>query len=81
VSAAVSTSSSAALVVGIPLGLLANRLAWTAFTDRIGASPGTVTPLAVLGLGGSAVLALGYALATGVGRRASTYARTDPFVA
>ena len=31
--------------------------------------------------GVASVLALGYALATGVGRRASAYARTDPFVA
>jgi putative ABC transport system permease protein len=70
-----------ALVVGIPLGLIANRIAWTAFTDRVGVSPGTVTPLALLAVGASAVLVLGYGLATGVGRRASAYARTDPFVA
>ena len=70
-----------ALVVGIPLGLIANQFAWTAFTDRVGVSPGTVTPLALLALGALAVLMLGYALATGVGRRASAYARTDPFVA
>jgi putative ABC transport system permease protein len=70
-----------ALVVGIPLGLIANRIAWTAFTDRIGVSPGTITPFALLGIAALAVVALGYALATGVGRRASAYARTDPFVA
>ena len=70
-----------ALVVGIPLGLIANQFAWTAFTERVGVSPGTVTPLTLLALGALAVLMLGYALATGVGRRAAAYARTDPFVA
>ena len=28
-----------ALVVGIPLGLVANQFAWTAFTERVGVSP------------------------------------------
>lgn len=70
-----------ALAAGIPLGLVANKIAWNAFTERIGVAPGTVIPLAWLGVGVISVLALGYVLATGVGRRASTYARTDPFVA
>jgi hypothetical protein len=61
--------------------LIANQFAWNAFTERVGVSPGTVTPLTLLALGALAVLMLGYALATGVGRRASAYARTDPFVA
>ena len=70
-----------ALVVGIPFGLLANKIAWQAFTERIGVAPGTVIPAAWLLVGVASVLALGYVLATGVGRRASAYARTDPFVA
>jgi putative ABC transport system permease protein len=70
-----------AMAVGIPLGLVANKIAWAAFTERIGVAPGTVIPLAWLAVGAASVFAVGYALATGVGRRASTYARTDPFVA
>ena len=34
-----------AMVVGIPLGLVANKIAWNAFTERLGVSPGTVVPL------------------------------------
>jgi putative ABC transport system permease protein len=70
-----------AMVVGIPLGLVASKIAWNAFTERLGVAPGTVVPAAILALGAIAVFVLGYVLATGVGRRASKYARTDPFVA
>jgi hypothetical protein len=70
-----------ALIVGIPLGLVANTIAWNAFTERLGVEPGTVIPVALLAIGALSILALAYALATGVGRRASAYARSDPFVA
>jgi hypothetical protein len=73
--------TASGLIVGIPIGLVANALVWNAFTDRLGIAPGTVVPLVILGVGAASVLLLGYALATGVGRRASTYARTDPFIA
>jgi putative ABC transport system permease protein len=70
-----------AMVVGVPLGLAANSIAWNAFTDRLGVAPGTVIPVALLGIGALSILAIAYVLATGVGRRASSYARSDPFVA
>jgi hypothetical protein len=73
--------TGSALIVGIPVGLVANKLVWHAFTERLGVAPGTVFPIAIIALGVLSALVLGYVLATGVGRRASTYARTDPFIA
>jgi FtsX-like permease family len=40
----------AALVIGVPLGLAAGRLAWQAFATQAGLSGGAVTPLPVLWL-------------------------------
>ena len=70
--------TASALVVGIPLGLVANRVVWRAFTDRFGITPGTVVPAAVIG-GAVAILALGCALATVAGRPAAGYA-WRPFI-
>lgn len=39
-----------ALIVGLPLGIVAGRLAWTAFADQLGASGGPRVPLGLLGL-------------------------------
>jgi hypothetical protein len=72
--------TAAALVIGIPAGLVANRIVWGAFTHRFGIAPGTVVPTAVLGLGAAAVLVLGFALATGAGSGLQRFARGRPYV-
>ena len=42
--------TAVALVIGIPLGAAAGRLAWQAFATQAGLSGGAVTPLTVLWL-------------------------------
>jgi len=71
--------TASALVVGIPIGLLASRVVWHAFTDRFGISPGTVIPTAAIGIGAVAIVAAGSVLATVAGRRAAGFARGRPF--
>jgi hypothetical protein len=61
--------TSASILIGIPLGLLANNVAWAAFSTQLGITPGTVTPFAKLAIGAIALLLLATALATVVGRR------------
>jgi hypothetical protein len=39
-----------ALIVGLPLGIVTGRLAWTAFADQLGAAGGPQVPLGLLGL-------------------------------
>ena len=73
--------TASGLIVGVPLGLVANRFVWNAFTDRLGVAPGTIVPTAIIAVGSFILLALGYLLATSVGRRVSTYARATPFIA
>ena len=73
--------TASGLLVGVPLGLVANRFVWNAFTDRLGVAPGTVVPAAIIAVGTFTLLALGYLLATSVGRRVSNYARGTPFIA
>jgi hypothetical protein len=67
--------TSAAIVIGIPLGLVANHVAWGAFTTQLGIAPGTVNPLRALALGAAGMLVLAVMLATIVGLRARTLTR------
>jgi hypothetical protein len=39
-----------AVVIGLPLGVAAGRVAWTAFATRLGAAPDAVTPLLLLAI-------------------------------
>ena len=39
-----------ALAIGLPLGVVAGRLAWTAFADQLGAAGGPQVPLGLLGI-------------------------------
>jgi hypothetical protein len=73
--------TASALAVGIPLGLVANRFVWNAFTDHLGVAPGTVVPVGILVAGAAAVVTIGWLLATGAGRRAPSYARRQPIIA
>jgi predicted lysophospholipase L1 biosynthesis ABC-type transport system permease subunit len=67
--------TAAALVIGVPLGLIANHVAWAAFSSQLGIAPGTVAPIAALAAGAAALLALALLLATIVGLRASAASR------
>jgi ABC-type antimicrobial peptide transport system permease subunit len=64
-----------AIVIGVPLGLVANHLAWSAFTSQLGIAPGTVAPIAALVAGAAGLLLLALVLATLVGLRAPTVTR------
>ena len=62
--------AATAIVIGVPLGLIANNVAWNAFSSQLGIAPGTVIPIAALVVGAAGVLLLALLLATIVGRRA-----------
>ena len=64
-----------ALVVGLPLGIIAGRLAWAAFATSLGVVPVTVVPLLPLVLG-LLVLVLAGALLTSFSRYSSPGAST-----
>jgi ABC-type lipoprotein release transport system permease subunit len=64
-----------AIVIGVPLGLVANHRAWNAFSSQLGIAPGTVAPIGALVAGAAGLLVLALALATIVGTRASTVSR------
>jgi putative ABC transport system permease protein len=55
---------AAALVVGLPLGVVMGRLTWQAFAGRLGVVPDPTTPLLVLGLTVVGGLALALMAAT-----------------
>jgi len=65
----------AAIVIGVPIGLVANNLAWSAFTSQLGIAPGTVAPVLALVAGAAGTLLLALLLATIVGLRAPTVTR------
>lgn len=69
------------ILIGIPLGLLANSVAWGAFSTQLGIAPGTVAPLAELAIGAIALLVLATALSTVVGRRVPGAIRGHRFAA
>ncbi len=59
-----------ALVVGIPIGILTGRLAWSAFAYRLGIVPDPVlSPLILIVIPVSLILALGVALGPGLAAR------------
>jgi hypothetical protein len=64
-----------AVVIGIPVGLIGARFAWSAFTDQFGVSPGTVVPTGMLTLATACVLLLASLLASAVGLRVPNAAR------
>jgi putative ABC transport system permease protein len=50
--------TAVALVVGLPLGVVAGRIAWTAFADQLGAAGGPRVPLVLLGVAAIALIVL-----------------------
>ncbi len=67
-----------ALLIGIPLGILAGRLAWRAFAGSLGVAPVTVVPVLLAVAGAAALLIAGNALTSVPGAIA---ARTSPSIA
>jgi putative ABC transport system permease protein len=63
------------LALGIPLGVVAGRWAWTAFAEQLGVPPSPVVPLVVVGIAVPATLLLAILAAALPGRAA---ARTHP---
>jgi hypothetical protein len=71
--------TGSAILIGIPLGLIASRIAWTAFSSKLGIAPGTVTPLLIPTLAAIGLLALAWLLATIAGLRVPSIARRHRF--
>ena len=67
-----------ALLIGIPLGILAGRLAWRAFAGSLGVAPVTVVPVLLAIAGAAALLIAGNTLTSVPGAIA---ARTSPSIA
>jgi hypothetical protein len=63
--------TGAALVIGIPAGILCGRLAWRIFADQIGIPPVLDIPLLSLAILVAAALALAIAVAAGPGHSAA----------
>jgi predicted lysophospholipase L1 biosynthesis ABC-type transport system permease subunit len=70
-----STVAVLAVVVGVPAGLAAGRLAWSVFADRLGVSPQPATPLLATALLVPATLLLANLVAV---VPATLAARTQP---
>jgi putative ABC transport system permease protein len=67
-----------AVLIGIPLGVVAGRLAWRAFAGSLGVAPVTVVPILLAAAGAAALLMAGNALTSVPGAIA---ARTSPSIA
>jgi hypothetical protein len=71
--------TGSAILIGIPLGLIASRIAWTAFSRSLGIAPGTVMPLLIPAIAAIGLLALAWLLATIAGLRVPSVARRHRF--
>jgi hypothetical protein len=71
--------TGSAILIGLPLGLIASRFAWKWFSSSIGIAPGTVMPLATPALAAIGLLALAWLLATIAGLRVPSIARRHRF--
>jgi hypothetical protein len=60
-----TTVAVAALVFAAPLGILAGRIVWHLFAERLGVVPEAAMPLVLLALAGPAVIALAVLVAAG----------------
>jgi hypothetical protein len=66
-----------AIVIGIPLGLIASRFAWGAFAARVGIASDTTSPVAILAVGAGGLLVIASLVALAVGGRVATALRHD----
>jgi hypothetical protein len=71
--------TGSAILIGLPLGLIASRIAWTKFSSELGIAPGTVMPLLIPALAAVALLAIAWLLATLAGLRVPSVARRHRF--
>jgi ABC-type antimicrobial peptide transport system permease subunit len=63
------------VVVGIPLGVIAGRVAWRAFADQLGVVPRADSPIALLAITAFLAIALALVASIAPGR---TAARLSP---
>jgi hypothetical protein len=71
--------TGSAILIGIPIGLIASRFAWTAFSHQLGIAPGTVVPLLIPARAAIGALALASLLATVAGLRVPSITRRHRF--
>ncbi|MDQ1461763.1 MAG: putative transport system permease protein [Actinomycetota bacterium] len=64
-----------AIVIGIPIGLIATRFAWSAFASHVGIASDTTSPVAILFAGGLSLVLITLIVATAVGGRVPTALR------
>jgi predicted lysophospholipase L1 biosynthesis ABC-type transport system permease subunit len=64
-----------AIVIGIPIGLIASRFAWSAFASHVGIASDTTSPVAILFAGGLSLVLITLIVATAVGGRVPTALR------
>lgn len=71
--------TASAVLIGVPVGLIASRLAWATFSRSLGIAPGTVMPLLIPALAAIGLLVLAWLLATLAGLRVPSIARRHRF--
>jgi hypothetical protein len=67
--------TASAILIGVPVGLIANRVAWTWFSSEVGIAPGTVMPILIPAIAAVGLLAIAWLLATLAGLRVPSIAR------
>jgi hypothetical protein len=71
--------TSAAVLVGVPIGLLGNQFGWRAFTHQFGISPGTVFPFALFAAGAIVTVIVAWLVGAAGGRSARRVVRSYRF--
>ncbi|MGZ4242253.1 MAG: FtsX-like permease family protein [Actinomycetota bacterium] len=64
-----------AIVIGVPLGLIASRFAWSAFASHVGIASDTTSPIVILAAGAGGLLLIAVIVAAFVGGRVPTALR------
>jgi putative ABC transport system permease protein len=70
--------TASAIVVGVPVGLVAGRFAWRAFASHIGIAPDGAVPLLTLAIAAAGLLVITMIVASVVGWRVPSAVRRDP---
>jgi hypothetical protein len=58
-----------AIVIGVPIGLIASRFAWSAFASHVGIASDTTSPIAILAVGTGGLVVITILVAAAVGGR------------
>ncbi len=64
-----------AIVIGVPIGLIASRFAWSAFASHVGIAADTTSPIAILAIGTGGLVVIAILVAAAVGGRVPTAIR------